>query len=94
MLARKIALCEMLHKIYDSMECRKCKFFTSKEEACLQAECFAKELAFRQKYMMENCDYYLPGSFIAGSDYKAAGHEMEIRQKYAALAKCASKCCE
>ena len=91
-ILRRAAHCKTIHTAYKSLNCSGCSLFCiPKSIAQKNAQCLSLEVAGRATYLGLKCDYFLAGSIRRGTAVAVQGHSLELQEKTAALAKCASK---
>ena len=90
-LAERIALCEAIHQMYDTMKCKKCSKCTPCPEAMINAACWTQKLTLRGRYLTMKCDYVLQGSIDRGSSVAEDGHIQALAEQSASAAKCGAR---
>ena len=88
---KRIAECEAIHQGYERVKAAGCNKCTTKAEAETAAALLTTQIAGRTAYLAKKCDYFLPGSIARGSAVAERGHQIQLAQKTAELAKCAAK---
>jgi len=85
---KKVAQCEAIWAAYKALGCKGCKGCTTSGQAAANAACLTAEIAGRAAFLKLKCDYCLAGSIAAGSAKQEKGHQTELANKTAALARC------
>jgi hypothetical protein len=92
-LKKRIVRCLEIYAAKEALgTCKGCKATDSKAERAAKIACLTAEVAARKEYLKEDCDDILPGSIERvkkGQDPKR-GHQIQLAEKIAALAKCAT----
>jgi hypothetical protein len=92
-LKKRIARCLEIYAAKEALgTCKGCKATDTKAERAAKIACLTAEVAARKEYLKEDCDDVLPGSIERvkkGQDPKR-GHQIQLAEKIAALAKCAT----
>ncbi len=88
---KKVAKCEAIWAAYKALNCKGCSGCATKEQAAVNAACLTAEIAGRAAYLKLKCDYCLAESIARGSAVAEKGHQTQLAEKTAALAKCTAK---
>jgi RHS repeat-associated protein len=73
--ASKIAKCEAIYIAYKALNCEGCRHAgITVAECVVRAACLTSEMLGRSEYLLNKCDYFLPGSISFGSKRKERAH--------------------
>jgi RHS repeat-associated protein len=73
--ANKIAKCEAIYAAYKALNCSGCKHANiTVAECAARVTCLTSEMAGRAEYLLNKCDYFLPGSILIGSKKQENNH--------------------
>jgi hypothetical protein len=91
--ANKIAKCEAIYAAYKALNCSGCKHANiTVAECATRVACLTSEMAGRAEYLLNKCDYFLPGSIAVGSKAKERSHLRHLAENVVRTLNRCKKC--